>query len=142
MCWALREESLAVSQAVEKSPSLGVFYAGSGALTWLEWKGYRYSRGEGGEGFHERAKQTVLTPALLCEVKFHTARGYAYFILLLPMHTYPRKPREDLRGPGWAWEGWVGTHNQSEALTIHFLILKAAELPCKTSKPGHAVITP
>lgn len=34
------ERGVTVSQAVKESPSLNVFYAGSGALTWLEWKGY------------------------------------------------------------------------------------------------------
>lgn len=50
------ERGVAVSQAVKENPSLCVFYAGSGVLTWLEWKGCRQSRGEGGEGFQEGAK--------------------------------------------------------------------------------------
>lgn len=57
------------------------------------------------------------------EAKFHTARGYTYFILL-PVHTYLRKPREDGEGLDGRGKAGRGTHNQSEAHTIHFLILK------------------
>lgn len=63
------ERGVTVSQAVKESPSLNVFYAGSGALIWLEWKGYSQSRGE---GFQEGAKQMTLIPEQLCEVTFRT----------------------------------------------------------------------